>query len=383
MWIGGVLAIAVCLSCTDLLPSGPESSALPEEKESASAAALLAWWERVGRVDPAELTCSPPPRSGREGVRPASTALASNEVELIPSNVRYDASAGLFRFAVRVKNLRAEPIGTADGRTVGGIKVVYTEGVAAGPEGRSGGLGTLVVGNPSAWVNYPRVGQPYHFYETVLGSQEVSEAEEWELRVPAGVSEFWFRVMVFGAAPGAATVPPVAPDSIPSWIYADSNWVHGTSPHMSGAEFINRVLAVEFEWDTPLEEKQAAIDLVGGRVIGGIGTPSTYIIWVADDGSTDQLFEAAEILESLPSVLSVGINIMLDPAYLRPDDSPGWERRDWRLEPDSARGPKWGLDRIAAPFAWGCELGGRKPARRAPSLRQSGTRTGAVDSVCP
>lgn len=42
--------------------------------------------------------------------------------------------------------------------------------------------------------------------------------------------------------------------------------------------------------------------------------------------------------------------------FRRPQDGPGFTT--WRLNPDSAQSDNWHLDAIAAPFAWGCAIGG-------------------------
>jgi hypothetical protein len=95
-------------------------------------------------------------------------------------------------------------------------------------------------------------------------------------------------------------VPDVPPDSVPAWVYAPENLTRDDSPFMAGA-FPRNVVFVAFKEGTPREERQAAVDLVRGSVVGG-RRGSLYLIRVADDGTTRPLFEAIRMLEALPQV---------------------------------------------------------------------------------
>jgi hypothetical protein len=94
-------------------------------------------------------------------------------------------------------------------------------------------------------------------------------------------------------------VPPVAPHLEPSGLndglVVDENedWVSTT------------VLSITFEQEATQEEREAAIDRVRGRVIGGFnpaGTGGAYYVQVGGDGTVDTIFRMAIDLNRLPQV---------------------------------------------------------------------------------
>ncbi len=64
-------------------------------------------------------------------------------------------------------------------------------------------------------------------------------------------------------------VPPTAPDSLPEWMYDDSNLV-ALPDWYEGGLFIRDVVGVVFRPGTPVADRQAAIDRGSGTVIGGM-----------------------------------------------------------------------------------------------------------------
>jgi subtilisin family serine protease len=54
-------------------------------------------------------------------------------------------------------------------------------------------------------------------------------------------------------------------------------------------------------------------------------------------------------------VFAESAELQLD--WLKPDDGPGWERRDWNADSIPEYSLRWGLEAIRAPLAWGCETG--------------------------
>jgi hypothetical protein len=93
---------------------------------------------------------------------------------------------------------------------------------------------------------------------------------------PPGTS-LYRHALSFGSTPHAQVKPPTsivpaeAPDTVPAWVYADSNIVSG-SPYVS-APFLRDIIVVTFRPSAPQAERQAAIDLVGGVVVGGTRAP--------------------------------------------------------------------------------------------------------------
>jgi hypothetical protein len=92
-----------------------------------------------------------------------------------------------------------------------------------------------------------------------------------ELTVLPGVLEFGVTFWAQARRAGSS-VPAVAPDTIPAWVYADSNLVNDTT-QIFGVFYAN-VILVEFEEGTSQAARQGAIDAVGGEVIGGAAYPS-------------------------------------------------------------------------------------------------------------
>jgi hypothetical protein len=160
-------------------------------------------------------------------------------------------------------------------------------------------------------------------------------------------------------------VPMSPPDSEPSDLRDSTKWVSG-EPRYAG--FILRdILVLMFRPGTTQADRQAAIDLVNGTVVGGYPVPNTesaYLIRVPSDSTLEPLFQAISKLRELPQVsIAMPDEILIDaPTYRRPTDGSGEKKADWRLNPDSAFGnggrQSWALEASNAPFAWGCATGG-------------------------
>ena len=96
-------------------------------------------------------------------------------------------------------------------------------------------------------------------------------------------------------------VPAEAPDTVPAWVRADSNM---TGPSASiPVRFRKNLLIVQFEQEATQVERQAAIDLVAGTVVGG-GGGGIYLVGVTDPGDGSELVKAGKRLEALPQVLA-------------------------------------------------------------------------------
>lgn len=96
-------------------------------------------------------------------------------------------------------------------------------------------------------------------------------------------------------------VPAEAPDTVPAWVRADSN-LTGPSEYIP-VRFRKNLLIVQFDHEATQVDRQAAIDLVTGTVVGG-GGGGIYLVRVTDPGDGSDLVKAGKRLETLPQVLA-------------------------------------------------------------------------------
>ena len=166
-------------------------------------------------------------------------------------------------------------------------------------------------------------------------------------------------------------VPASPPDSI-----TQAMWDEITQPSnliaRGPGRTIRDVISIQFFPSATLADRQYAIGLVNGVVIGGsgVGYPEhAYFVRIpyvlrAGDGLLDPLLRAIAVLEVLPTIefaTTRTLNLVA-PYYLKPRDGPGFTR--WPLSRDSATSANWGQLALNAPFAWGCATGtasGRTP----------------------
>ena len=141
---------------------------------------------------------------------------------------------------------------------------------------------------------------------------------------PPGTS-LYRHALNFGSTPQAQVKPPTsivpaeAPDSVPAWVYADSNIVSG-SPYVS-APFLRDIIVVTFRPSAPQAERQAAIDLVGGVVVGGARAPGAegdYYVRVATADRGKTLLETAKRLSALSQVLTATLDTVVHPTTRPP-----------------------------------------------------------------
>jgi len=172
---------------------------------------------------------------------------------------------------------------------------------------------------------------------------------EFNVQSPVTQARFTFQPTA-----NTASVPAIPPDGVPAWFYDDSSYTN------NGLGFQKRVIGVKFRSGATQSERQAAVDAVGGSVIGGrrasIGE-GFYHLLIADNGTGAQLTQAIQTLQALPQVEIAFLNYLFKASSRRPDDGSGWHSADWTLNPDSASGQNWALEQVDAPRAWGCEIG--------------------------
>ena len=128
-----------------------------------------------------------------------------------------------------------------------------------------------------------------------------------------------------------STVTAQSPDTVPAWYWADSNWVL-TEP--GGPRYVPNAISVTFKPNASLHDRQMAIDLVGGEVIGGMrmtgGAEGAYILRLISVTTKEQLLNVRSILMGLPQVDRVALQMEMSPSYRRPrDDTLSWAQ--WSL----------------------------------------------------
>lgn len=107
-----------------------------------------------------------------------------------------------------------------------------------------------------------------------------------------------------GSAKTGNVVPPVAPDTVPAWMKADSSL-------SADRLFTKRIVVVFFRDGTAQAKRQAAIELVGGIVVGGARIftgDGYYYVRVEDDGTAKQLRRAVAHLSALPQVENASLD---------------------------------------------------------------------------
>ena len=153
----------------------------------------------------------------------------------------------------------------------------------------------------------------------------------------------------------------IPPDSTPFALFQSLGTV--TGPPLPAGPYRKDIVIVQFELRTPLAARQAAIDSVGGRVVGGTlyadKTDGYYFVLVSG-GTTAALLKAVGTLQRQPQVGMAGWwSLFVEPyeAFLRPTDGIGW--RNWNLDPSATNSTRqnWALEYVRAPMAWGCATG--------------------------
>jgi hypothetical protein len=347
------LIAAVCLSCSDQTPTG--SQAL-----RAGADVIVGEYQCVVNVGQESIECSVPQGHFQRGSRFA--LYGTNQVKLTSSNVSYDSTAQIFSFDVNVKNLLSLTMGTTTGVDTVGLKAFYETGPSPTSYRAPGDTGTVSAHNADGYANFTGSHQAYYFYRQILAPSAVTPNHHWEIHCPPTVRTFSFVLRVFtrtSSNPGVTELVPttfsISSDSLDA-LYAPGKLIY-SHPRSSGP-YPRGVLLLQFQLDATADEREAAINYVSGTSIGGDGI--FYYILIADDGTGNPLWQAIDKLHALPQVRHAGPDLRLGIGvnFSRPYDGVGWRRTDWQLTPDSAAGENWGLEAIAAPYAWGCESGG-------------------------
>ncbi|HEY0017607.1 MAG TPA: S8 family serine peptidase [Longimicrobium sp.] len=309
----------------------------------------------------ASVVCTEPARAGNGG---ASLALlGGSAIKMRSANFVSDTMAEIWAMDATAQNLLTYAIGTPDGQGTTGLKVFFETGPTATAYAAPGDTGTVTVRNPDGYQNFTGPNQPYHLYDTILPPQGITDPKRWEYNVPRAVQRFSFTVRIFTTTPRERRVPMQAPEGRPSWFYAPANSRPCTG--MLTGPCLTNVVTIQFTPSASQEERQSAIDHIGGTVVGG--TTGAYHVQIAQDTTLARLRTAITNLRKLPQTEYAGpfSTAAGTVDYLHAHDGAGWT--DWQMNPDSADGSNWALEQIAAPQAWGCSVG------------DTTTRVGVVD----
>ena len=168
------------------------------------------------------------------------------------------------------------------------------------------------------------------FGETgTLAPGDATDGRFLRFQVKAPVTKGWFWFMTTGEAISA--VPAVAPDSSPTWLAADSAFTN---------EIAKSALVVKFTPNATVADKSAALDSVGGVVVGGDpgfgGSDGPYIVWVPAT-NLESLFAFIAVLKRQPNVARVDIIPRARDNGRRPIDDAGRDAASCRCAGDSPR----------------------------------------------
>jgi hypothetical protein len=120
-----------------------------------------------------------------------------------------------------------------------------------------------------------------------------------------------------------APVPALPPDSLPA-DYGDSTRAVSGGTHIAG-KILPDIIVLTFKKGAPQADRQSAIALVNGVVVGGrrgLDGDGLYLVRVPVDGTLEPLFEAIARLSQLPQVaIAMPEMILVDAAtHRRPND---------------------------------------------------------------
>jgi hypothetical protein len=339
-----------------------------------------------------------------ERLGPDGRPIEGAELEIIPDAQwmvetmpgAYTPADSTYRLNLRVMNSTGEVMGTPDGSTVSGIKV-FLPVRPMGYHGRVHGdtlndpYGILML--PLSSINqsvharnhdgvqsFTKPNQPYWNYPEKVDPWAVSGWREWQFTLHPDVSYFYFSVGIFAAVPGEVQVPEghysgyfITEDSL-NVLFSHPNIVVD-DPRMSG-RWPRSIVQIIFHPAATRDERQSAIDAVGGRLIGVLGAV-LYQVVLDEDGTTAPLWRAVDRLKGLPQVSRAGpdhFTMGMISNYRLPESG-----LQWQLSRDSADGANWAAEAISAPWAWGCEIG--NTATQVAIIDYSGPHSEVVSSI--
>lgn len=305
-------------------------------------------------------SCESPRRAGAGAA--ADVQLGTVHLRIHSRNRSYDSIAQVYSVEYAIENMLQEPVGTLDRTTVSGLKMVLTSPPVP-VYYIAGDTGSVSLRNPDGTGTFNGPNQPYKSYPEIVQPSDTSAWKIWEFNMSRTVQTFQARVWVWAPIPSENSVPAVAPDSLPSWLYAPQS-IESNDPELGGM-FVRNVVRILFKEETSQGWRAAAVAKVGGEVVGGtrlLGSDGIYMVRLLQDTTAGSVVRAIAKLDSLSATVEASSPEMVyerqtQAARVGPNDGPGWESSAWRESPDLASGDNWALEAIAAPRAWGCTTG--------------------------
>ena len=255
------------------------------------------------------VSCAPatPPRasgvSANVILSPTGTYATFALFNLVKDNVHQ-----IWSFDAFVHNALEQSIGTLNGTTVTGSKI-YVTSISV-----TQGTGTVSIINPDGIGNLTAPDQPYFTYNQVVAAGANSNAKLWKVSVPNTVTAVNMDILMTTDFPAEQTVTLVPPDTVAAWVHSDTNIASPTDSSRGG--FSKSIVLVTFRPTATLTDRQLAIALVNGVVVGGDRTPDgrlgCYYVRVSDDGSASGIIAAKEALKALPQVQSATFELLLN-----------------------------------------------------------------------
>jgi hypothetical protein len=165
---------------------------------------------------------------------------------------------------------------------------------------------------------------------------------------PDGVTLSGLKVFYDSVADSASDHFLIPADSVAK-LYAARRAV-SNNPRMGNA-YPRDIVLIAFRAGTPSEELQAAINLVGGSVIGGYAHHHYIVKLASADSAGNALWSAIDRLRSLPQVEQAYPDLLFSTRlnYTLPNDGPGWQKADWQLEDSLAFGSKLWVSTLYSP----------------------------------
>lgn len=157
------------------------------------------------------------------------------------------------------------------------------------------------------------------------------------------------------------SVPVIPPDSFPRALVVDSNMV--LAPAQSTFRMAKNALLLMFVAGATSAQRQAAVDLMAGTVVGGFRVfgdgDGEYVIQVAPHPQAATVFTAIAVLQALPYVAhATPISGMgMRSQYRRPADGSGFTASDWSVSRTCTFAKSWAQSALRLPLAWGCSVG--------------------------
>ena len=189
-----------------------------------------------------------------------------------------------------------------------------------------------------------------------IGDSTIARTLRFKVTSPVTSGQLAFGIQTNEVIVG---MPATAPNVRPAWPSHDS------SKTFDGLS-IKRVLLINFRAGTAVSEKQAAIDVVQGSVVGGSpwitdAAQGLYFVRVPWATTLQMLDSASKVLRSNAAIASATPESFLVLPGRRPNDRTSgtstWKASDWTFNPDSSGGSNWAPEELALPLALGCETG--------------------------